>query len=590
VTVGTVSRLHLRVPPGRSAFARARIEDALRLADPDDRLLVLRRLDLGRLAVRAPSQSWAERASDRVGAQRARAVHATTPGAASSDAVWFHSFDEARTLLLTDLMAGRTAAAWFWPLAVPGWQGARLTLWLPRLLAEATAHPVIEASLARAMLSVAGTAGLGVLATSLVDCPLPRGHDVQTGGQAGRPVAGYPERMVPPESRQRAHRMLLRLDARTHAEVWRILATLPAHSPARWWIARLTLIAVAPELASHTALLTTTTEALIDIATTQGEPVGPGNDAMRARGRDRPANPDAIPAQPRDHAGSPSRDVATEDTDRRNVDTQRPADPVLTPMAPPVATQDPGANPVAAPTETTQPEASTNPAVAAQPVVERRSDAAGLFLLLRPLVMMGFVEWLDARPDLAADGFGRALLHGVATRMRIAADDPVFAVLGRDTEADGNGLPSTGLPSWSGLTRPSPRPQLGSETHVSSNGTVAATPPATSGSDPARIVDGPVPPMVGLPIPDPAMARARPLLIAWRVGLDRWLRRTAGLRLTDVVHHQGWITDTGEHLSVRFRIDDADIRLRRRALDIDPGWVPWLGRVIRYHYRDEPLR
>ncbi len=79
-------------------------------------------------------------------------------------------------------------------------------------------------------------------------------------------------------------------------------------------------------------------------------------------------------------------------------------------------------------------------------------------------------------------------------------------------------------------------------------------------------------------------------LTAWRVGLDRWLRRTAGLRLTDVVRRPGWLIDTGEHLSVRFRTDDADIRLRRRALDIDPGWVPWLGRVVRYHYRDEPQR
>ena len=100
VSSGRVSRLHLRVPSGHVAAARMRVEDAMRLADTDDRLLVLRRLDLGRMPVDAPSTQWASRASERVAALRARAVHAMTPGAASADAVWFNSPDEAWTLLL----------------------------------------------------------------------------------------------------------------------------------------------------------------------------------------------------------------------------------------------------------------------------------------------------------------------------------------------------------------------------------------------------------------------------------------------------------------------------------------------------------
>jgi hypothetical protein len=38
---------------------------------------------------------------------------------------------------------------------------------------------------------------------------------------------------------------------------------------------------------------------------------------------------------------------------------------------------------------------------------------------------------------------------------------------------------------------------------------------------------------------------------------------------------------------VRFRLDQADIALRRRALDVDPGWVDWLGLEVTYAYRDE---
>lgn len=152
------------------------------------------------------------------------------------------------------------------------------------------------------------------------------------------------------------------------------------------------------------------------------------------------------------------------------------------------------------------------------PSVEQRSQATGLFLLIRPLIRLDLPAWLDAHPSMAAQGFPRALLHAIAHRMRIPADDPVFAALRWTDDQD-----------WSG--------------------------PIT----------------------------------AWRVGLDRWLRRTARIRLDQVVRRRGWIVDGGESLSVRFRVDDADIRLRRRALDVDPGWVPWLGSVIRYHYQDDPI-
>jgi len=27
-----------------------------------------------------------------------------------------------------------------------------------------------------------------------------------------------------------------------------------------------------------------------------------------------------------------------------------------------------------------------------------------------------------------------------------------------------------------------------------------------------------------------------------------------------------------------------ELRLRRAGLDFDAGWVPWLGRVVAYHY------
>lgn len=44
-----------------------------------------------------------------------------------------------------------------------------------------------------------------------------------------------------------------------------------------------------------------------------------------------------------------------------------------------------------------------------------------------------------------------------------------------------------------------------------------------------------------------------------------------------IAHEPGWI-------DVHLSLDDVSVDLRRAALDIDPGWVPWLGSVVRFRY------
>ena len=38
------------------------------------------------------------------------------------------------------------------------------------------------------------------------------------------------------------------------------------------------------------------------------------------------------------------------------------------------------------------------------------------------------------------------------------------------------------------------------------------------------------------------------------------------------------------HVDVYYRMADIRLAVRRVALDADPGWLPWLGRVVRFHY------
>jgi hypothetical protein len=84
------------------------------------------------------------------------------------------------------------------------------------------------------------------------------------------------------------------------------------------------------------------------------------------------------------------------------------------------------------------------------------------------------------------------------------------------------------------------------------------------------------------PEDEPLAAALRALVVDVR----RSCRRRARMGLWDVVSRRGFIEATRTHVDVLFDARDADIRVRRAALDVDPGWVPWFGRVVRFHYVD----
>ena len=102
--------------------------------------------------------------------------------------------------------------------------------------------------------------------------------------------------------------------------------------------------------------------------------------------------------------------------------------------------------------------------------------------------------------------------------------------------------------------------------------------------------------LLRLPIPDddPAWLLCAPPLIVdedagreagrWLARCRRHLRLHVGIGLHSLVCRPAAITITATHVDVRQAIDAVDLRVRRAGLDIDPGWVPWLGRVLRFHY------
>ncbi len=80
-----------------------------------------------------------------------------------------------------------------------------------------------------------------------------------------------------------------------------------------------------------------------------------------------------------------------------------------------------------------------------------------------------------------------------------------------------------------------------------------------------------------------------PPLRLWRLRIRRTLRHHAGLDLHALIRRPAWVSASDTHIDVVYPMSDVDIRLRRRGLDADPGWVPWFGRIVTFHFIDDEL-
>jgi hypothetical protein len=75
-------------------------------------------------------------------------------------------------------------------------------------------------------------------------------------------------------------------------------------------------------------------------------------------------------------------------------------------------------------------------------------------------------------------------------------------------------------------------------------------------------------------------------LVAWRQLLRRYSRVRARIGLHDLIVRPGRVEATPTHVDVFLDPRSVDPRIRRAGLDCDPGWVPWLAHVVRFHYRN----
>lgn len=81
-----------------------------------------------------------------------------------------------------------------------------------------------------------------------------------------------------------------------------------------------------------------------------------------------------------------------------------------------------------------------------------------------------------------------------------------------------------------------------------------------------------------------AAADLAPYLQPIVADLHQALAQKTDLSLDEVCQRQAQIHFEPGWIQVHFTHEQADVRLRRVGLDLDPGWLPWLGCVLRFVY------
>jgi hypothetical protein len=225
------------------------------------------------------------------------------------------------------------------------------------------------------------------------------------------------------------------------------------------------------------------------------------------------------------------------------LETTTPAGPPPAPAAPPAPTgpRQPGALCCTADRSDTSAAPEAQPREPTTPTT-RPTAAGGLLFTLNLLRQLAWPEWLPAGTRPQAAELTVNWLRVQAQRLALPVDDALLAWLADWGE----------LPEFPG----------------------SAAPPDSlrEGLSPARA----------------ARVLQWPLQISLTLAVQRRCWRRARLGWRPLVRRPARLSWTATHVDVFFTHRQADVRVRRAGLDLDPGWVPWLGRVVSFHYVETP--
>lgn len=215
------------------------------------------------------------------------------------------------------------------------------------------------------------------------------------------------------------------------------------------------------------------------------------------------------------------------------------------------------------------------------------SNHAGLWLLLAALRLAG----VDAAEEATGMSLGHTLMSGFADRLGLGEADPARACLAPEFDDDRRTLnPWLPRPDLLRLvsagrdlcfTRCTPGKAVIGLRH--GRGILAVAGPREF-----RAVRSAGCSLRAAPyaLPDISSALRPGLMLMAR----RLVSRATGAGWRRLVARRGRIVATNTHLDIEFDARDADPAVRIAGFDLDPGWVPWLGRVVCFHYDYSKMR
>ncbi len=181
-----------------------------------------------------------------------------------------------------------------------------------------------------------------------------------------------------------------------------------------------------------------------------------------------------------------------------------------------------------------------------RPIMGEPTNAAGLFFLLNVLRQLGIVRTLECCRVLERSAFVARLLQRLADHAGVDQSDAILL--------------------WV-------KEAISDASEVTDPDETLARIPVTTSICPSNLT---------LAVQD-AFENAA-LLRIWGVAVRRWCWRAAQVTVSEVANRPGRVSLSRADLDVTLPLDAVDIRIRRAGLDLDPGWLPWFGRVVRFHY------
>lgn len=606
------------------------VEDALHCASlpgSSAGLLCVRQISLGRFRCNQSSMNLAMAIEEQLKQYADLAETVEDTAADEAPAVRFHDENEPYLMLIERLIADQPVDAWYWAAAVRCWDPSQPpSVALRRVVMGLQEHESGPVALAHWLRANAGSARFRAVLDVLQEsdaAQLLKG----IGFTQVAPPAASSGFMARPSWTAHVQPWIVRWGRRDPRSIWLIAMLLIAHTPSRLCdpTLRATIAAVVDQILSDESMARKDLES--------PEP-GPARKNLKPPEiRQEFANRLASSASsesaksPQSGTGAESPEAAEQKESvaaqhpgvtafRSHGRTQSAAKPTGQtdveaaaghhPIAPHDLKSARDHFPSAAPRNldgseaTSQPIPTTDLTEASQPS-QITTHYAGLFLLVPLLERLAVQAWLEAHPHWIELGMPLWILQDVAARLGAESQDPVMRALSlEDQSPDTRHLLDFVVPErWhEGIVD-----QGNWSLRETESGTVLLDAsqrlPLAFWREPAAGDLIPVNIRTALGQGDWTITYANQLttkithtmpwelaLRSWRYALRRWCRRFSRMGLHDVVVRFGHVAATKTHIDVFFNHRQADVRLRKSGMDINPGWTPWLGRIITFHYVD----